>query len=398
MVQECRVVMAMNPRNDLLVMTEETGTADVVASAIGKNGGFAEHSVCATLQELAERIEPLPPTAVLVDIDHDPARKLSELEALVSRFSKTRFIVIASDRRDDLMLEAMQIGARHFLLKTSIPADLKGVLDRLAPPGSSPLQEAGTLVTVLSGGGGCGATTLSVNLANEFCVDSSDSALIVDLDCGYGTVANYLGLQGEYGIPDILNDRARIDSELVRSTALSYSSRLHAVINPVGLQREPPDAIAFEHLDAALSVFKRTYRFTVVDAPRLATDVLATLVDASDIVLLPFQLVVKDIRHVRAMLSALREVCTSAPQIDLVATRYNKRRTMVTLKEAALALDYDELTSLRNDFASASKAMNFGQPLAQATPLSRLRRDIAKLAHHLRARPRNTGRSGAYVP
>jgi Flp pilus assembly CpaE family ATPase len=193
-------------------------------------------------------------------------------------------------------------------------------------------------------------------------------------------------LKGNYGIPDILNDPARIDSELVRSTALTYSDQLHAVINPIGLKLEKHDFINYEHLDIALDVFKQTYAFTVVDAPRLATDVTAMLVDASDIVLLPFQLIVKDIRHVRAMLAMLREVCTSAPHIDLVATRYRKRRTAVTLKEAALALDGAELTCLRNDFASASKAMNFGQPLAQATPLSKLRRDIAQLALNMRNR------------
>ena len=387
----------MNHLDNLLMLTEEPGMVDAVATAMGRNGEFAKQNVCKTLQELAKRIEPYPPTAVLVDIDHEPAQMLSELEALVARFSKTRFIVLASDRRDDLILEAMQIGARHFLLKTSIAADLKDVLDRLTKRGSAAPGEDGILITVLSGGGGCGATTLTVNLANELCVGGSDSALIVDLDAGYGSVASFLGLKGKYGIPDILNNRARIDSELVRSTALTYSDQLHAVISPVGLELEKSGAIAYEHLDAALDVFKETYAFTVVDAPRLATNVIAMLVDASDIVLLPFQLLVKDIRHVRAMLAMLRQLCTSAPRIDLVATRYRKRRMMVSLKEAALALDGAELTCLRNDFASASKAMNFGQPLAQATPLSRLRRDIAQLALNMRNRQRQTRRSRGYV-
>ena len=387
----------MNHLDNLLMLTEEPGMVDAVATAMGRNGEFAKQNVCKTLQELAKRIEPYPPTAVLVDIDHEPAQMLSELEALVARFSKTRFIVLASDRRDDLILEAMQIGARHFLLKTSIAADLKDVLDRLTKRGSAAPGEDGILITVLSGGGGCGATTLTVNLANELCVGGSDSALIVDLDAGYGSVASFLGLKGKYGIPDIVNNRARIDSELVRSTALTYSDQLHAVISPVGLELEKSGAIAYEHLDAALDVFKETYAFTVVDAPRLATNVIAMLVDASDIVLLPFQLLVKDIRHVRAMLAMLRQMCTSAPHIDLVATRYRKRRMMVSLKEAALALDGAELTCLRNDFASASKAMNFGQPLAQATPLSRLRRDIAQLALNMRNRQRQTRRSRGYV-
>ena len=82
-----------------------------------------------------------------------------------------------------------------------------------------------------------------------------------------------------------------------------------------------------------------------------------------------------------------------AAEIALKAWREEK-----TLKEAALALDGAELTCLRNDFANASKAMNFGQPLAQAAPLSRLRRDIAQLALNIKKRQPQKQSSGAYTP
>ena len=65
----------------------------------------------------------------------------------------------------------------------------------------------GSAVTILSAGGGCGATTLAVNLAAELgAIDpSSDPPLVVDLDYHYGAVSTYLAVQGDYGVLDLLN-------------------------------------------------------------------------------------------------------------------------------------------------------------------------------------------------
>src|SRR6185312_6715325 len=96
-------------------------------------------------------------------------------------FPDTRFIVLSTAMGNELLLDAMKAGARHFLLKAAIVAELHDVLKRLSSD-SAP-SSTGAAVTILSAGGGCGATTVAVNLAAELQLRGeaghADPALVV---------------------------------------------------------------------------------------------------------------------------------------------------------------------------------------------------------------------------
>jgi Flp pilus assembly CpaE family ATPase len=63
----------------------------------------------------------------------------------------------------------------------------------------------------------------------------------------------------------------------------------------------------------------------------------------------------------------------------LVINRDGSRRTMITRKDLQTALGAIELRTIRNDFKAAIRGVNLGQPLAQAAPRSRIRRDLRLL-------------------
>jgi len=201
--------------NQILLVTDERETVSAVASALSTNGEFAGRSVCRNLQQLTLRLELGRTAAVLVDIDRQPQRILADLETVIARFPDARFVVLSRERADGLMIEAMQIGARHFLVKQSISEDLAEVLHRLVPSGPTKRRTSGAMITVLSASGGCGATMVAANIAHEIQLLSGEQTLLVDLDCYYGGVATYLGLEGQYGLNDVLGHSAAIDSDLI---------------------------------------------------------------------------------------------------------------------------------------------------------------------------------------
>ncbi len=364
----------------VLLVTNEPETATAVSAALESNGHFAPEGVCKNLQELVAALERAPARGVVVDLDPAPTQVLAGLDPIIARFRDARFIVVSKTQHNGLVLEAMQIGARCFLLKKSIATDLPDVLLRLTSNGSAEAVGQGAVITVLSAGGGCGATTIAVNLANELQLTSSESALLIDLDCCYGTMASFLGLDGKYGLANVLSDRDRIDPHLIRTTALVYSKNLQVLISPATTNLTEPPTLAYHHLGRALEVCKRTYGHTVIDAPRVPIDVATTLAGASQATLLVFQLTVKDIRVAKCMLSALTERGVSADRILPLVNRYRKRSRMITLEEAQKALGGISLGRVSNDFPSAMQAANYGHPLAQATPRSALRRDLRELA------------------
>src|SRR5262249_52022825 len=158
------------------------------------------------------------------------------------------------------------------------------------PESAEPAE--GGAVTVLSAGGGCGATTVAVNLAAELQALDPDSrpALVADLDAHYGAVATYLGVDGEYGIFDLLTRAGAIDGQLISSTALAPSDRMHALLSTARKRLGEPITCDAQRLAQALDACKQAYHWTIVDAPRIAPAVAAELAQQSTATLLLLQL------------------------------------------------------------------------------------------------------------
>ena len=144
-----------------------------------------------------------------MDIDHAPLERLSSLGPIIDRHHATRFVVIASERRDEWVQQAMHAGARDYIVKSAVTEVLAATLDRIVgTAGTNGVLER-VVISVLSAGGGCGATTVAINLARELAVLRGAPALLVDLDAHYGSLAAYLGLSPEYGVADVLDDGSR---------------------------------------------------------------------------------------------------------------------------------------------------------------------------------------------
>lgn len=368
----------------LVTPSQETGTA--VSSALSSNDRFRLKGVCLNLKDLAEHPQSAAPSAVLLDIEPDPRRILADLESISGRFPDTRFIVLAESLRNDLVLEAMQAGARHFMLKRDLDSNLGAVLQRLVGSKLAASEMRGLVGTVLSVSGGCGGTTVAINLANELSLLSSKAALLVDLDCNYLGASAYLGLAGEYGIADVLKRNGELDPQLIRSTAREYSDGLRLLINPMTVDPKSPVSLRYDHLPSAIRECRRSYEFTIIDAPRVSMDTAAQLADAGDATFLILQLTVKDLAMARLMLSALKERGVFAEALTVVINRHQKRQRMVTLEDVRTTLGEIPLTCISNDYPSAIKGLNYGQPLAEAAPRSAMRRDLRAVAAKFRER------------
>jgi len=384
----------------VLLLTEELATVSAVSSALESNGKLDPADVCRDLVDLKSRLDMEAAPAVLVDIDSGPSRILSAIEPLARRFADTRFIVISGSMQSELLLEAMQVGARHYMLKASIPSDLSGVLRRLCPP--TPLGRSGSAITILSAGGGCGATTVAVNLATELAALEADPAseppLIVDLDRHYGAVSTYLAVDGEYGVLDILNRAGPIDAQLVQSTALATSQKSHVLISTARGKFGQPAELDPTRVGELVGACKASYRWTVLDAPRVSTAVAAELAMRSDATFLLMQLTIKDIRVARQILAGLTERGVPNSSVRLLVTRYRRRGSFFSLDQAREAMGLaptHAVGCLCNDYHAVSEAVNLGKPLAQVAPRSDFRRELQKLAASLAETCKSHSQGGA---
>ena len=186
-----------------------------------------------------------------------------------------------------------------------------------------------------------------------------------------------------YSVADVLSYDGPIDHQLISSTSLSSRDDMDVLASPAHVDLTNPSALRYDRLGQAAEACREGYAWTTIDAPCVSMDVAATLAHASHMTLIVLQLTVKDIRMVRAMISALNDRGVQSDQLIAVVNRCRRRNHSVSYEEAQRVLDGCTLRPISNDYVSAVKSINIGQPLASAAPRSALRRDVHDLALEL---------------
>ena len=222
MVLETEIILASKDHRSIEALRSITEKKESLSA------GLVLSNVYKDIAGLIAHLERNPVPIVIVDIEDDPINDLNAVEPVINQFPRSRFVVLTQKLTSEVVLHAMQIGARHVQAKTDMAEKLPEALSRLAHSIAQPQRHLGHLITVLSSGGGCGSTTLAVNLSHELGLINKNPVLLVDMDYAYGAVATYLELQGQFGIADILRHPKGIDTHLVSTTAIRYSDNLHA--------------------------------------------------------------------------------------------------------------------------------------------------------------------------
>jgi pilus assembly protein CpaE len=375
------VKLVVTKRCDILLVTKEAVTVEKIRSALEGSELLNLAGVCKEVSELRSCLSNKKVQAVVVDIDPDPSVILYELAKILTAYPGIYIVVVCSHFTKKLALQAMQAGVRHYLEKDTIASELTQELQQLIH--GSAKKEAGfgsTVISVLSAGGGCGATTVAINLANELRLLSSKPVLVIDLDGYYGTVSTYLGIKSEYGIADVLARTGLIDKHLIQSSAFGYMDNYHVLPSPAGIQSPKARSLHLDNLPRALEACREVYRYTVIDAPRLSKSDGVKLAGLSDIVLVVFQLTVKDVHFARSMVLSLTESGITSEKIMSLANRVRKRGPFVRLEDGKKAVGLKSFYTIRSDFRRAMKSVNSALPLARVVQKSGLHNDYKKLA------------------
>ena len=367
----------------IVLATEQRDFAEKIKSLLSSNHDIPLSNTCSGIAELRDQLEATKASVAIVDIDSDTHRTLSELDQLVPLYPNTRFAVVSSSSSKELIIEAMQSGARYFIHKKFVEVELDRVLEKIIIDSAKTLSANGQIISILSAGGGCGATTIAINLANELRLKSSRPILTIDLDEHYGAISIYLGIKNGYGIADVLSQKERIDHELIATSATSYKDNFDVLLSPASTNRAGSINGSSSNLAEALEACKTAYKYTVVDAPRVSEKVLQLLTKASRFNLIVFQPNVKDVKIAELLMTNLRRHGVPSERILPLVNRYQIRGPVVPLDKIKNTLNCEHIHKVRNDFKRVINGINCGKPLSESSPRSSARRDIIKIAEKI---------------
>ncbi len=295
-------------------------------------------------------------------------------------------VAIGPIAESKLILRALHEGADLFVDENDLAADLEIALHRLfdkqdasAPPGR--------LIGVVSASGGCGVSTLAVNLAAAVARQNGKCALL-DLNSGRGDLPALLDLRPQFSLGDICRNEKRLDDAMLEKTLIHHASGIHLLAAPPDFVEDR--VLTLNGVRQVVSLVRRQYATTIVDLEDcFHTEQIAVIRQVTEL-LVVCRLNFTSMCNTRRLLDHLRGIDLPRERIKLVANQYGQPQELPA-DEAERALGEKLTCFIPYDPKTVNAANNTGVPAILKHPSSRVAETIAELAGQS---PKSQPRSG----
>ena len=245
-------------------------------------------------------------------------------------------------------------------------------------------------VAIVNQKGGCGKTTVSINLASAL-AEAGQKVLLVDMDsqshCAVGLAVPEQ--QIEQSIYDVLISTSR--NEPIRLTEILWQISDNLELAPASI-----DLSAFEQqmagiadreccLRDAVEQVKNDYDFTIIDCPPAVGLLTFNALRAATDVIVPVEtgyFALHGLSKQLETLSILCKRCSQHVEVRVLASMYDIRTKMAREILAELREHFADkmFTTIVNFNTKIKEAASFGQPICEYDPASKGQKDFEALA------------------
>jgi pilus assembly protein CpaE len=175
---------------------------------------------------------------------------------------------------------------------------------------------------VYSPKGGTGCTTIATNLAISLVNEESKVAL-VDGDLQFGDVTVFLNEQGKNTILDLAPRADELDPDIVNDVMLTHTASGIKVLAAPS-RPEMADGVTGEQFSKVLLYLRQLFSFVIVDTSSYLTDVVLSIIDISDLIVLITTQDIPAIKNSKAFLSLIDGLKISRKRVLFIMNKYNK--------------------------------------------------------------------------
>lgn len=352
----------------------------------------------------------LNPDVILMDINMPDIDGITATEMIRQKQPSIQVIILSVQNDQNYMRRAMLAGARDFLTKPPMGDELTSAIRRAgemaraerakdvqqqqlvaavsaggpaAMPGLGLPAVKGKIITAYSPKGGTGCTTVAVNLS--LALNSEDTrTVLVDANLQFGDVAVFVNVQGKNTVLELAPRVDELDVETVETTMVKHeASGLRILAAP---QRpEMAEQITPDQFVKLVQFLQRMYSYVVIDTSSILTDLILSVFDISDMIVLVTTQEIPSIKSSRLALDLFHTMGLGKEKLLFILNRYDKR-IAISPERIGENLKHEISASIPLDEKVVITAVNRGVPFMIDNKAQPVGKSIFALAEAVRAR------------
>ena len=382
-------------RENIRKLLQFESDVDVVGAARSGNEGV----------QLAQELDP---DVVLMDINMPDIDGITATELIRKKSPHIQVVILSVQSDQSYMRRAMLAGARDFLNKPPLGDELisairragemahaeraKGTQQQLvtaAVSGHAGLAASfapvakGKIITVYSPKGGTGCTTISVNLA--IALNNEDTrTVLVDANLQFGDVAIFVNESGKNAIVELAPRVDDLEPEVVEEILINHAASGLKILS-APQRPEFAEKISADQFVKVVQYLQRMYSYVVIDTSHILSDMILSIFDISDVIVLVTTQDIPAIKNSRLFLDLLISMGITKDRIVFTMNRYDKQ-IKITPERVSENLKHEMSAVIPLDEKVAITAVNRGIPFMLDNKSQPVGRGILSLAEVVRAR------------
>jgi pilus assembly protein CpaE len=265
-----------------------------------------------------------------------------------------------------LVLRVLRAGADDYVDSAFMETELKDALRRWRTKVTK-ASVTGKLISLISPNGGCGVSTLAVNLAIALAAEQ-ERVLLVDLHLNTDDLASLLDLKPVYSIANLCQSTSGIDHSLFEKALTPHESGVHLLAPPRRI--EDSATVTPRGVCQVLVMARSEFPFVVVDLDVDSGETMQEVLIQSDLILLVLKPDVISLRNAKRLLGRLEWLGISPLSIRTVLSRVGQSGEVAAAKvEAALRTKVFHI--MPEDLKVVNNCNNMGVPVIREAPRSK---------------------------
>ncbi|MEC9369357.1 MAG: AAA family ATPase [Pseudomonadota bacterium] len=330
-----------------------------------------------------KRIRGIAASVLLVEMDPHDQQSMAALERLVHGVaSRMPVIVITAALAAETVRGLLRMQVADWVPKSSTVNDLIQACERaLLPENAAKRGTDAAFYSFMPAGGGVGNTTLAIQtaflLARKW--QQYQSTCIIDMDFQSGAIADYLDLEPNLQIEEIVSSPERLDEQMLEVMLSRHKSGIAALATRNSL-REYDSAcgpLVGQMLDMASAKFDQV----VIDLPRVWLPWTEAVMRGSDKVFIVTEMTVPGLRQARRLIDAVKSRCGDEVRASVLVNRYRKSLlggvNSLRQKDAEAMLGPRLGGFIAEDYRLVREAIDRGVPLSDIRKGNAVEKDLS---------------------